>query len=212
MVVLLVALSVASTLHPLAVALAGAALGATVVELSVGLWGPALAQQPTLRVGLIPGGYVLFAGAGEADGAYNKLAPWRRAVIPLAGPVGIWALAATLLGIDEAIIAAARAPGQLFLVENRLIAVHALNAAAAYLQEPPTQVFGTILAKVAAFNLLPLPGLPAGDALGVLLEPRGAQPGPVLNTARVSLRLVAGLGVLFLGACWVDAVLAWWSR
>lgn len=204
MFVLLVTLAVAASVHPLAVAVLGRALGARVQELSLGLAGPVLVEEPRIRVGVFPGGYVLFEGAGEPDGAWSRLPSWRRSLIPLAGPAALFGLSSLLIGLEPALDAALRLPPQLLLVENRLLAVHAIEAGVTFLGEPPTTVFGTVAAKLAALNALPLPGLAGGDAIGAWLG--------LFSPLQGTARLLSAVLALFLLLCWADALVAWWSR
>lgn len=205
MIALLVAVCAGSVLHPVAVAVAGAVLGAVLEQVSLGLGGRVVADAPVVRIGPIPGGYVLFEGATEADGADNQLAPWRRALIPLAGPAAVLALAAVFLDPGGALREASAAPGELLLVSNKLVAVHAIEAASLVLRGLPAVAIATVLAKMAAFNLLPLPGLAGWDSLFAWAPAAGW-----VTRVRVVATVVSTLGTLFIAACWVDALVGWW--
>lgn len=206
MIALLAAVYVGSVVHPVAVAVAGAVLGGVLEQVALGLGGPVVADAPVVRIGPIPGGYVRFEGATEPDGAYNQLAPWRRALVPLAGPAAVLTLAAVFLGPAGAVREASEAPAELLLVSNKLVAVHAIEAASQLLRGSALVGFGTVLAKVAAFNLLPVPGLAAWDAAFAF-----APAAPWVPRVRVAGTVVTTLGALFIAACWVDAMVGWWS-
>lgn len=206
MIALLAAVYVGSVLHPVAVAVAGAVLGAVLEQVSLGLGGRVVADAPVVRIGPIPGGYVLFEGATEPDGAYNQLAPWRRALVPLAGPAAVLALAAVFLGPGGALREASEAPGELLLVANKLAAVDAIEAASQLLRGPAPVAFGTVFAKMSAFNLLPLPGLAGWDAVFAF-----APAAPWGSRVRVVGLVASMLGTLFIAACWVNAFVGWWT-
>ncbi len=212
MLVLLLAASLATILHLGTVAVVGAMLGATVEEVAIGVGGVPIWRRPLVRLGVPPSGYVRFLGAVEPDGAYNQLSRWRRTLIPLSGPVAVLALSAGLIGFAPALNAAGGAPAELGLPATQLQAVHAIQAAWVGLNGPLANAIGQVCARVAAFNLLPVPGLAGGDALFVALTPRNrASPlWRVVDLIQLTCRVLSLLVFLFLVVLWLVPLWAWW--
>lgn len=203
----LLAASMATVVHVAAVAVVGRALGARVDEVQV-LTGGGLtlrAAAPRIRVGWLPvGGFVRFVGAGEpavADG-YEALPGWRRALVPLAGPVAVLFVASALLGPGEALASSGRLPGQ-YLAGVRPFgaAQEVLAGWAALAGAPVSVVAGHVFAKLGALNLLPVGALAGGQAL-LALVPLPERASTVYQGG--SLLVVVGLGV-----GWVVAVVGW---
>lgn len=192
------ALLLGVVVHLGATALAGRALGVAVVAAQLGM-GPHLRlwRRPALRIGLLPlGGWVELAGmapvaAGEAPWGFGALSPGRQALVHLAGPVAVFGLSCVVLGLSSAAVAALGLPAQLGAALSPAGLTGLLAGARAL---APAALVGHTLAKLAAANLLPLPGLAGGAALGALLRPA-----PRLATV---LAVGARLGML----AWVVAV------
>ncbi|MDP2307480.1 MAG: hypothetical protein Q8P18_15745 [Pseudomonadota bacterium] len=194
--------------HLSVVAAVGRALGAQVEAVRFGSLGRLRLRDtaPDVSLGLLPGGFVQFVGAGDptADG-YEQLPRWRRAFIPVTGPLVVLGLAAAVLGPDGALGSALRAPAQLFSILDPFGAAPVvLDAANAALLQPPAWIIGTLLAKVAAFNLLPFPTLATGQALLALV--------PLPERLRVLVNGLAAVAVAALFFGWVLACGAWLYR
>jgi membrane-associated protease RseP (regulator of RpoE activity) len=194
---------VAIPVHLLVAAAAGTMAGARVEEIAVFLGGsfPIRAANPRVRLGWFPGGWVRFAAPPDAPEAdpLERLPRGVGCAVALAGPAAVLALSACLLGPVEAALTAAAVFEQILhgldpqRVAAPLRAWEGLGAS-------PVALAGVVLAKVAGFNLLPLPTLAGGHALLSLVRPPFA--------TRVALTVVGTLGLLVLGAGW--AVGAWW--
>jgi len=222
---LFLGLVTATTLvHQLGFAVVGTLAGAVVDEFSL-FMGKALAQfnlpikplrgsartrQPgrtvTLSVGSLPfGGSVRFAGMDSeeaiTEAAFYKLSLVRRLLIMLSGATFLLLLSAALLGWERAWSAFGSGFGQY---------VHGALAPLTYGQimlsrlsdlltkQPAHLALGVLAAKIAAFNLLPIPTLNGGQALLEIMRPR------IKNTDRLLRLNMAGLTVL---AC---LTVSWW--
>lgn len=188
-------------------AIAGRALGATLEDARLG-YGPSLLiwRDPPVRVGCLPlGGWIRFVGAVASDegilpGDFLALPRWRRALIPLGGPVLVLVFGAVLVGPGPACDSALRTPGQLYAAMDPQLLGMIWDQARAL---PPFVLFGHALTKVAAFNLLPLPTLAGGDVIITLLglSVRLRERLTVLG-ALVSLALFSGLGFSMARLVW----------
>jgi membrane-associated protease RseP (regulator of RpoE activity) len=137
----------------------------------------------TIDVRSIPmGGSVKFVGM-EADadpkpGTFNALHPLVRALIQLAGPLALLALAACLIGPIRA--DAAFRSGVVQFLTGMFSQARAKEQFASIAQFVPTVpwtiVLGFMAAKMAGFNALPIPVLNGGEALFTILRGRGAEP------------------------------------
>lgn len=211
-----------TAVHVAAMALASIAVGAKVKRVQL-FYGPSLtlrAASPEVRLGLFPfGGYVLHDGAPDprapgppyrapAEGAPSAQPPELR---PLVEKIGVARFVALLLSGNAALLAlalalggpamlvsAARLPAQLaWLVLDHARAVDALRAFARHPRD--ATLVAVTAAKLAAFNLLPLPGLNGGQLAGLLVPAR------LRERTRGPAALAATLCTLVLAACLLDA-------
>lgn len=200
-----VAAYLALIVHLSVVAAVGHVLGAQVDEVRLGNVGRVRLREasPAVSLGVVPGGYVRFTGAGDPTlPGYERLPAWRRALIPVTGPLAVLALSAVALGPDAAFASAQRAPAQLFAILDPAGAAPAvLEAAARSLAQPPAHIVGTVLAKLAVFNLLPFPALATGQALLALL--------PLPERARIGVHALGLVVTLALFVGWVGVGLRW---
>ena len=164
------------------------------------LRGSARAQghTATLSIRSLPfGGFVRFAGMdGEETGTetgFAKLSLVRRLLTMLSGAIFLLLLSAALLGLDQAWSAFSSGFGQF---------VHGALAPLTYGQimlsrlsdlltkQPADAALGALAAKMAAFNLLPIPTLNGGQALLEIVRPR------FKDTNRLSRIMVIGFTVI----------------
>lgn len=203
-----------TAVHVSAMAATSHALGAPIRRLQI-FYGPSLvlrAARPEIRLGVIPiGGYVQHDDSPdpaapsppgppyrESAGAPPPEAPaiplierigvGRTALILLSGSAALLVLA-VLLGGPSMLASAARLPLQLaWLATDQASAVEALRALA---QHPLDAAFvGTIAAKLAAANLLPLPGLNGGQLVGLLIPRQLAERGRPVAVVVVPLAML----------------------
>ncbi|MES2638358.1 MAG: site-2 protease family protein [Myxococcota bacterium] len=183
--------------HLLASAAAGRLAGARVDEIAVFLGAslPIRAANPRVRLGWLPGGWVRFAAPPDAPEAdpLDQLPRGAGFAVALAGPAAVLGLSACLLGPAEALLTAGAVFEQIAYGLDPQRVAGALRAWEG-LRESPVTLAGVVLAKVAGFNLLPLPTLAGGHALLALLRP----PVPV----RVALTVLGMTALLVLGAGW----------
>lgn len=222
---LVFALAVASlltTLHVVAMALASIAVGARPARVQIFL-GPSFVLRradPEIRVGAIPlAGYLMHPPATDGTGGegpyrvpaerapdtseepapttFARLSAGRKTVVLLGGSTVLLALALALTGVD-ALGAAARLPAQLaWLGVDHGRAVEALRGFA-HRELSPAWV-GTLAAKLAAANLLPLPGTNGGQLVALALPERVRRRG-------VPLAAISSLAMLVLAVALVVAL------
>lgn len=190
-----------SIVHVTAMALAAHAVGARVEEVQIFL-GPAMVvrkERPTIRLGALPlGMWMRCLGQLETDpqtepGSYHALAPWRRVVVLVAGNLLLLAVAALVAGPADALASFVRAPVQLasLLVDP----THAVETLRDFVAQPIAMALvGTLAAKMAAWNLLPLHGL-NGAAILRELVPRSARARFDGVLAVVSMLVVLALAI-----------------
>jgi len=153
-----------------------AALGARVIDVMMGAPGLVRfrAGGVAVRIGLVPGASLGFAGRGNDCGDDPR--GWRRLPLArrLAIVVGPWlvscAIAVALLG-GRALTSIAHGFVQVLYPLDPTPLVRRFVELAAH--APMTVVLGLVLAKLTAMNLLPLPSLAGG---GVIDELRGGAP------------------------------------
>lgn len=195
-----------------AAAAAGARLcGVDVKKLQVG-WIP-IFHLRRLHFGLIPlGSYVRFAHSSEdadttdASALFDSKPRWVRALLPMTGVAGMFLLAFALRGVD-AWHSFVHGFSQLF--EGTLAPVERgadlLSDYARVARESgPIIAVSVFAAKVAAFNLLPVPILAGGQALLEIVGATG--PGPAADR-RLRMLTQIGLCVMVAIACaWLFAL------
>jgi hypothetical protein len=195
----------ATAVHVLAVAVGGRLLGGEVEEVAIGTdraWAIRV-DEPRITLGFVPGGWVRFRGAGDARApGYEQLAAWRRALAPLFGPAAVLVVSSMMLGPAATLSAATSAPGQLLAALHPWTAAPpVLDAAWALLDAPGRVVVGTVCAKIAAFNLLPLPTLAGGQAILAAL--------PLPAPLKDGLGMVGAVATAWLFVAWGVAVWGW---
>jgi membrane-associated protease RseP (regulator of RpoE activity) len=169
-----------SSIHTASHAIAGRALGAEVEEIEL-FWGPTIAR---IRLGVTlllvkllpgPGGRVKLRGKGgdEFNTGFNDLHPMRRILIVAAGTLAVLAVASACLGPRAGI----RSVGHGFRqVVRGGLAPEAIGAPLVrsmlhVIRTRPWRTgLGTIAAKMAALNLLPLLPLDGGQILWNLVQ------------------------------------------
>ncbi len=177
-------------LHVIAMALASTRLGARPARVQI-FYGPSLVLRrgaPEVRLGMLPlGGYIVHGPAPiprEPAGPYREaeprpdatqpttfalLSPGLQALVLLSGNVALLALAVALAG-PGALVSAARLPLQfVWLLLDNDRAVASLRTFAE--RDLSLALVGTIAAKLAAANLLPLPGVDGSALLALVLRP-----------------------------------------
>ncbi|TAL13680.1 MAG: hypothetical protein EPO01_20780 [Aquabacterium sp.] len=165
------------TVHLLSIAVSGSLLGARFSVLSIG-FGPALLDLGRLRIALLPlGGYVGFDDlqqpgeqGAKPPSTLDRLPLAQRLAVALSGCAVLVLLACACLGL-EGLRAFAAGPGQILwgaltpLGDGpRLLA----QADSELRTASPVQVLGLVAAKLAAFNILPLPMCNGGAALAMI--------------------------------------------
>ncbi len=173
------AAALALAIHLGAMALCARAMGICVRSVSYGV-GPTLLRLGRLQVQPLPlSGYVTLKdsreellGPGELGDAFNHQPVWKQVLVPLAGPAALVAAGIAILGAEGG-ASFIRAFAQVILG-----AVSPFGQAQEYLhsfqafvgQHGFVAVLGLLCAKMAAFNLLPLPTLNGGQALVNLVK------------------------------------------
>jgi membrane-associated protease RseP (regulator of RpoE activity) len=181
-------------LHVGSMALSGLLLGATLEEVSW-FWGPPYIRfrigRVNCRFGLIPfGGYakfrgdqtprkfaeeVMFAADMEPPGFYD-LHPLRRAAIMASGCLALVILAVICLGVRSAVLSLARGFVQTvpfapwtpdWVPTGRELAGRVISL---FQSGPFRIVLGVLAAKLAAFNLLPVPPLNGGHIVMTFID------------------------------------------
>jgi membrane-associated protease RseP (regulator of RpoE activity) len=205
--------------HLGAMALTGVLLGATLKQVSLG-FGPTVRKlrlrgaELTLR--LFPlGGYVQFWRSDDPEPPpslvlFDRLPGYQRAAVQLAGPLALFAVGSALAGsllwkpaVDGAvdIIRGALSPtstGADLLAEGL----------AAMRTRPLLALLGLVLAKVAAWNLLPFPTLNGGAALLDLTVPAGKRG----DRARTIAAATGTIVLLALCVTWIVALVTFVRR
>jgi membrane-associated protease RseP (regulator of RpoE activity) len=179
------ALALLMVLHVSAVELVAQWLRLRVLQVRLGV-GPRLFSVGRVQVRLLPvAGSVRLkdttaddADPADTDGAWDLAPRWARVLLPLAGPSAVAAVSLALLG-PAAFAAFGRG-----LLQWPWGALQPLSAGQRLIDDYVgfaatrdfAAVLGLVAAKVAALNLLPLPALAGGQALGALLRaPRRAE-------------------------------------
>jgi membrane-associated protease RseP (regulator of RpoE activity) len=187
---LLLSLSLASLVHLLGFALAGGLAGARLLEFSFFL-GSTVCELPIGKARVVlrwlpAGGYVRFQGMNQEESldehSFHRLSVARRVLIILAGPAALMLLSGALLGWDRAGVSFLSAYGQFAqLIFSPLSGGKQLMARmldrislASFLG-----VTGVLAAKVAAWNVLPIPNCNGGQIIAELL--RGDRTSPLRN-------------------------------
>lgn len=147
----------------------------------------------SLRVGLVPlGGWVALRRE------LRDLPTARAVFLAVAGPLALLGLGALTLGVSQAAAEVGRGFGQVFLgaLSPQAFGASALLALHDLATRDGFAPLGVIAAKLAAFNLLPLPGLN-----GAVLLDRVTRRLPLPQAARerVSTLGLGVLGLLLLG-------------
>lgn len=179
MLALLVAFFVTIALHILTMALTGRLCGLEVRIVSLGV-GPTLLRVGPLRLGVLPfAGHVRFADADSLDPDGLEAAPDRslpelplpaQLAIVLSGCATLLVLAVYIAGAPS--LAAAMAAPRQFLA-GAMAPMSTAQQLIAQMGTTTHQVgfpvlLSLVAAKVAALNLLPLPGLNGGAACAML--------------------------------------------
>jgi hypothetical protein len=213
-----------TAVHLVVMALASHALGATPSRVQI-FMGPSLtlrAKAPEVRVGVLPfGGYVQHEPVAVPSPPAPLGAPYRSpadmrpptmletlgarvgtpryVLILLSGNVALLALA-VVLGGPSMLASAARAPLQLaWLATDHARAVEAVRGFARHPLD--LALVAVLAAKLAAWNLLPLPSLNGGQILAAFVPPH------VRDRARGPITAVYGLFALALFGLLIDALL-----
>jgi hypothetical protein len=144
--------------------------GAQIREITLGMPGllPFSVGSMRIKVGPLPS-----AAVDMVD--FEKLSLSKQLVIRLGPWIVQLAIAMALLGPGDAMRSFANAFGEvLSLGQATMRAEYAL----AFLEHaPPATLFGVVLAKIVAFNLLPFPALAGGEIVNdVVFRSRGKQP------------------------------------
>ncbi|MEO0520105.1 MAG: site-2 protease family protein [Cyanobacteria bacterium P01_A01_bin.116] len=203
---LLLAFVLAVVVHVLSMAIALFLCGVTIKRISFGL-GPVLFKVGIVTVSpLLTGGSVTALDSRvesiyETDlpQAFNHQPMWVQVWVPLSGVFGLGAIAYLLLGTAavptflsgfEQIIRGALSPFE--VAQGQLRSVQQFVAGSDFLV-----VLGATASKLAAFNLLPLPGLNGGQALINLVKM--GQPEVAWEASLVQWLVWTGL---LIGASW----------
>lgn len=217
---LFLGLALGLTLHLGAMGLTGVLLGGTLKQVSLG-FGPTVrrfrVRGAEVLLKLLPlGGYVQFWRSDDDPAAppgvvhFDRLPGYRRALAQLAGPLALLAAAAAFArsspwipAVNGArdLLRGALSPASTGadLVAEAVLAVRAT---------PPCAFLGLLFAKLAAWNLLPLPSLNGGAALLDLTVPSGERG----NRAR-AIAAAAGVVVsLAAFVAWIVAIVTWLRR
>lgn len=170
MFVLVVVLALSQVLYALATGLAAQLMGVPVQVVQIGL-GPAVTVRraaPEVRIGLVPGASVSFdAVVGQTILA--ALPAWLQVLLHLSGPAALLFGAALAGGYAGAWRAVSAVPGELALLLSPLGAAQDALDTLAGLDLSPSAWICAVFARVAAFNLIPLPTLAGGRALLAML-------------------------------------------
>jgi membrane-associated protease RseP (regulator of RpoE activity) len=158
----------------------------------------------------VPGNYVKFAG-DELDeyrppAGFMAIHPLARSLIILGGPLALFCLAALLLGPIRAEASVRHGMVQLLAAAWSHARFDEIYGAFVRFVEnsPGWVVLGVVSAKLAAFNLLPIPNFNGGQALVCLLQ--GRRP----NLRLASLLMWIGLlAMLFLYGSYLIALVSW---
>jgi membrane-associated protease RseP (regulator of RpoE activity) len=210
------AVVVCMLLHVMVIALAGAALGVTIREVTIGL-GPTAFTVGRLRVKALPyGGAVRFKDSREEEldaadtrDALDGRPTWVQLFVGLSGCLALIALAIAALQAEGVrafvagfpqIVAGALSP----LGAAQSLLAQAVERVAAL---PFVAILGLVAAKLAAFNLLPLPGANGGFVIGTVARAAGiARAWPQALTTALFFVYMA------LGISWVVALVVFLVR
>jgi membrane-associated protease RseP (regulator of RpoE activity) len=232
-IVTLVAASIPCVfLHVGSMALAGLLLGATLEEVSW-FYGPPYIRfrigQVNCRFGLIPfGGYARFKGeqtprkameeplfaADLEPPGFNDLHPLRRAATMASGCLALLILAVGCVGVRRAVLSLARGFVQAvpfapwtpdWVPTGRELAGHVLSL---FQTAPFGIVLGVLAAKLAAFNLLPVPPLNGGHIVMTFIDWHKKLPEKVTETITY-MGIFLSLWVVLYWATRFAAVLIW---
>ncbi|WP_195763565.1 site-2 protease family protein [Duganella guangzhouensis] len=194
-------------IHLAAIALMGKMIGVKLHVFSLGV-GPAILTLGRFRLSAIPtGGYVRFRDStqdivppGEMNTALDGRTTLEQLVVALSGCVVLFALGLVLAGADG-LHAFLCLPQQLFsgVISPFERAPALINSSLAFMRLAPHGILaGTVCAKLAALNLLPLPGMNGGAALRIIgIRIGAAKWWPDAATRALTLVYVA----LLLGWC-----------
>ena len=215
--VLFISIALTTLVSSLAGAIALRSLGIGVPRIDLGVWAPkarfaAAGSDFSLSPWMLSGS-VTFKDVGNADlyrdrpgkllSSFGRPA---RTLLSLVGPAAVLAIACLFAG-TEALVAFGSGFEQMLAGT-----LHPLSHAQAYLSDfdnavvqSPISSVGIVLAKLAAFTLLPVPPLNGGRALIELCRPRDRGHGRIAA-------VVPGIGlfvVLFINVMWLVAG-GWW--
>lgn len=212
---LFLAILLCVVVHLAAIAWLARYLGITVREVSIGL-GPTLVRGKGFRLGLFPvGGYVRLRSIHEEDVPVDEVRSTlegasviKQFAVALFGCLVLLVLACVLAG-SHALAAFLNMPTQIVAgaIPPFETAQKLLIETSTFLRDAPaTLILGVVAAKFAALNLLPLPALNGGAALGVLGRASGIA--RVWPQAATNALLFVWLGLL---ALWLLALVTWLS-
>jgi len=201
-IILIIGLASSVTVNVLSIAAAGRLIGAPLDQIKL-FSGPRLIRikmgNASLCVHAVPiGGCVKFQD--DLVGVH----PLKQVFIVISGCLGLFVAAIFVLGVSEAleqfasgfyqIVAGALAPST--RGAKLISAAYEFLKANAFLL-----CLGSVAAKLAAGNLLPVPALNGGDAVLYLVNWFM----PLASETRERIRLVGSIFVAMLGICWLVA-------
>jgi hypothetical protein len=144
--------------------------GAKIAEVTLGMPGimPFSVGSTRVKVGPLPS-----AGLDMVD--FEKLSLSRQLLVRLGPWIVQLAIALILIGPGDAMRSFVRAFGEVLSLGQ---ATERAEYALAFIEHAPAvTMFGVVLAKVVAFNLLPFPGLAGGQIVNdIVFGSRGKQP------------------------------------
>lgn len=215
--VLFIGIAFTTLVSTLAGALALRSIGIGVPRIDLGVWAPkirfAIAGSDISLSPWMLSGSSTFKDFGNADlygdcpgkllSSFGRIV---RALLALVGPLAVLAIALLFAGW-EALLAFGSGFAQVVVG-----ALHPFSHAQAYLAafvnvaaQSPVSSIGIVLAKLAAFSLLPIPPLSGGRALIELFRPRDSAYG----TIAALVQKVGTVAVFFIAAMWLAAA-GWW--
>ncbi|MEO0708923.1 MAG: site-2 protease family protein [Cyanobacteria bacterium J06649_5] len=213
---LFIAFALATVTHVLSMAIALFLCGVTIQRISFGL-GPALLKFGIVTVSpLLAGGSVTMLDSRmesihetDLSQAFNHQPMWVQVWVPLSGVVGLGAVAYGLTG--SAAVSSFLA-GFAQIIQGGLsplgTAQRQLQSVQQFCEASSLQaVLGMTAAKLAAFNVLPLPGLNGGQALINLVKQ--GHPQVAWEAGLVQWLIWPGL---LLGASWYLAMVVYLFR
>lgn len=209
---LVLVLAIVATVHLATMAIVADVLGVAVREIVLG-WGPLICSYGRWKLKVLPlGGVVhvldtrdgptgLAMDAIDVARAVNLKPRYIQAIIPLSGPIALILLAICVRGPD-AIWSVGTGFAQLLQATIDHDAAHQLlRRLQAVAQDGFLPLLGIVAAKLAAFNLLPLPSLNGGQViLSLLIGPTRSTPRWVQKAQVMGGALTVALALLWLAA------------